>query len=127
MRRLCPYMSGTIAIKPRTWERRLAASAEKRRPGLLRAPCRGYSSQNTRNFGAPRLLSANGILHAAGRVLDLAGRFFGLSFGLRLRVAGHLAGCLFHGTFRLVRGAFDPVLIHAQSLLCSRGITGDAA
>jgi hypothetical protein len=51
-----------------------------------------------------------------GVSLDLALHLIGLAFGLGLAVAGDLAGPFLDLAFGLLRGAFDPVLVHVALL-----------
>src|SRR5262249_39135327 len=80
------------------------------RPGRPSRP-RRFSHRN-----ASRLLVVHGlthlILHAADRVLHLAGGLLGCPFGFGLAVARYLAGDFLHLAFGLTRRAFDPVLVH---------------
>jgi len=53
----------------------------------------------------------DGILGVAGGVVNRALRLVSLSLCLQLGVAGHFPGCVFHGTFGVVNGAFNVFLV----------------
>src|SRR3569832_1066511 len=59
---------------------------------------------------------ARGVLDAADGVLRLALDLVGLAFGLKLGVAGDLAGGFLDGTLGLIGRAVDPILVHNMLL-----------
>src|SRR5438477_2913786 len=63
------------------------------------------------------LLVAQGVLHPADGIANLALRLIDLAFRLEFLVAGQLAGLFFEFAFRLLGGSFDTILVHRCSVL----------
>ena len=57
------------------------------------------------------IVVAQGVLHAADGVLDLALDLIGLAFGLQLLVAGDVAGRFLDLAAHVFGGAFDSIVI----------------
>src|SRR5215510_14814623 len=63
------------------------------------------------------LLAARSVLQAADRIAHFALHLLAFAFGLRLLVAGRLAGPLLHLALGLLGRAFDAILVNHVCLL----------
>src|SRR5437588_4857376 len=76
-----------------------------------------YAQQFMRNSLCARVyaqtsLTANGVFHAANRVLHLAFELIGFAFAFGLGIAGDLAGCFLGFASNLFGRTFDAILIN---------------